>query len=120
MVFVNQIGEVVHSIVDRFLGAANKNIGDAFLLVWSIDKSWYSLNESTNEIIEIAGVVVAPGDLVIADGSGVVFVSAERAEEVISAAETIAAREAEMTKAVKEGHSVVEVMGRNYETMLSR
>ena len=78
------------------------------------------VEESTNEPVEIAGVVVTPGDLVIADGSGVVFVAAERAEEVIGAAETIAAREAEMTKAVRAGQSVVEVMGRNYETMLSR
>jgi len=34
MVFVNQIAEIVHGIVDQFAGAANKNIGDAFLLVW--------------------------------------------------------------------------------------
>lgn len=34
MVFVNEIAQIVHSIVDRFSGAANKNIGDAFLLVW--------------------------------------------------------------------------------------
>ena len=34
MVFVNEIGEIVHGIVDGFSGAANKNIGDAFLLVW--------------------------------------------------------------------------------------
>ena len=34
MVFVNEIAEIVHSIVDRFSGSANKNIGDAFLLVW--------------------------------------------------------------------------------------
>merc|ERR1719265_10689 len=36
MVFVNQIAEIVHSIVDKFSGAANKNIGDAFLLVWRL------------------------------------------------------------------------------------
>lgn len=36
MIFVNNIGEIVHTMVDRFLGAANKNIGDAFLLVWKI------------------------------------------------------------------------------------
>ena len=34
MVFVNEIAAVVHHTVDEFLGAANKNIGDAFLLVW--------------------------------------------------------------------------------------
>ncbi len=34
MVFVNTIGECVHSKTDKFCGSANKNIGDAFLLVW--------------------------------------------------------------------------------------
>lgn len=34
MLFVNEIGEIVHGLVDQFSGAANKNIGDAFLLVW--------------------------------------------------------------------------------------
>jgi len=34
MVFVNEIGEIVHGVVDQYTGAANKNIGDAFLLVW--------------------------------------------------------------------------------------
>ena len=34
MTFVNTIAEIVHSDVDRFGGTANKNIGDAFLLVW--------------------------------------------------------------------------------------
>ena len=38
MLFVNEIGEIVHSIVDRYSGAANKNIGDAFLLVWKLEK----------------------------------------------------------------------------------
>jgi len=36
MVFVNIIGEIVHSAVHQFGGAANKNIGDAFLLVWKL------------------------------------------------------------------------------------
>lgn len=34
MLFVNQIAEITHSQVDKFGGSANKNIGDAFLLVW--------------------------------------------------------------------------------------
>eukprot|EP01016_Furgasonia_blochmanni_P004386 TRINITY_DN11700_c0_g3_i4.p1 TRINITY_DN11700_c0_g3~~TRINITY_DN11700_c0_g3_i4.p1 ORF type:complete len:377 (+),score=81.74 TRINITY_DN11700_c0_g3_i4:179-1309(+) len=34
MVFVNTIADIVHTSVDRFAGAANKNIGDAFLLTW--------------------------------------------------------------------------------------
>jgi regulator of RNase E activity RraA len=78
------------------------------------------VEESTNEPIEFAGVSVEPGDLVIADGSGVVFVAAGRAEEVLQAAEEIAARETEMAKAVTAGQSVMEVMGLSYESMLSR
>jgi hypothetical protein len=38
MLFVNEIGEIVHGIVDRYSGAANKNIGDAFLLVWKLEE----------------------------------------------------------------------------------
>lgn len=34
MIFVNEIAEIVHGTVDYFSGCANKNIGDAFLLVW--------------------------------------------------------------------------------------
>ncbi len=39
MLFVNEIAEVVHGEVDKFSGAANKNIGDAFLLVWKFHHS---------------------------------------------------------------------------------
>jgi class 3 adenylate cyclase len=37
MLFVNEIAEIVHSSVDRYGGAANKNIGDAFLMVWKMN-----------------------------------------------------------------------------------
>lgn len=39
MVFVNEIAEIVHTLVDHFSGAANKNIGDAFLLVWKFPEN---------------------------------------------------------------------------------
>lgn len=38
MLFVNEIGQICHGIVDRYSGAANKNVGDAFLFVWKLDK----------------------------------------------------------------------------------
>jgi class 3 adenylate cyclase len=38
MVFTNKIGSIVHNAVHHFEGAANKNIGDAFLMVWKIEK----------------------------------------------------------------------------------
>jgi len=36
MLFVNQVGEIVHGCVDDFHGAPNKNIGDSFLLIWRL------------------------------------------------------------------------------------
>ena len=38
MLFVNEISHICHGIVDRYSGAANKNVGDAFLFVWKLDK----------------------------------------------------------------------------------
>ncbi|CAE8612563.1 unnamed protein product [Polarella glacialis] len=36
MVFVNQVGEIVHGCVDNFHGAPNRNFGDSFLIVWRL------------------------------------------------------------------------------------
>jgi regulator of RNase E activity RraA len=68
------------------------------------------IQESFNTLIQCGGVQVRPGDLVIADGSGVCIIPDERAEEVVEAAERIVAREAEMVAAVRGGKSVVDVM----------
>jgi 4-hydroxy-4-methyl-2-oxoglutarate aldolase len=68
--------------------------------------------------IDIGGVAVNPGDLVLADGSGVVFVPKDREEDVLNKAEEIQAKEAAMAAAVKQGRPVSEVMGGDYEDML--
>jgi class 3 adenylate cyclase len=34
MTFVNQIAEIVHGVVDEYHGAANRNNGDMFLMIW--------------------------------------------------------------------------------------
>ncbi|MBM2811374.1 MAG: putative ribonuclease inhibitor RraA/dimethylmenaquinone methyltransferase [Chloroflexi bacterium] len=68
------------------------------------------MQESYNTLIQVGGVQVRPGDLVLADGSGVCFVPSERAEEVVETAERIVTREAAMVEAVRAGRSVVEVM----------
>jgi regulator of RNase E activity RraA len=61
---------------------------------------------------------VKPDDYAIADGSGVVFISAGNVERVLATAEQIVAREAAMAKALREGKPITEVMGANYEDML--
>jgi regulator of RNase E activity RraA len=75
---------------------------------------------SMGEPIRVNDLMVHPKDFVIADWSGVVFVSGERAEEIIQTAEALAAREAAMADDVRAGRSVVEVMGAAYESMLKK
>jgi len=41
MVFVNEIAEIAHTTVDEYLGCTNKNIGEAFLIVWKYRDEWY-------------------------------------------------------------------------------
>lgn len=50
MIFVNKIGELVHSSVYRYGGSANKNIGEAFLMIWPLPEETYKINTKTNEI----------------------------------------------------------------------
>lgn len=76
------------------------------------------VEEGWNVPVDIGGVTVHPGDFVIADGSGVVLVEKARIEEVLLAAEEIAAREQAMAEAVESGTPVSRVMGGDYEAML--
>ena len=48
MIFVNEVAEIVHSITSENFGSANKNIGDAFLLVWKFDESFVERDENNN------------------------------------------------------------------------
>lgn len=77
--------------------------------------------ESFNQEIQFAGVPCRPGDLVIADGSGVVIVCREKEEEVVSAAEAIYRKEQEMAEGIRRGHSGLEMLQKlGYEQMLTR
>jgi 4-hydroxy-4-methyl-2-oxoglutarate aldolase len=79
------------------------------------------MQQSYNEEVQFAGVQVHPGDLVIADGSGVVFIPRAKEEEVLAQAEALAERESKMAEAIRTGRSVVEVMeGLGYESMLNQ
>jgi regulator of RNase E activity RraA len=63
-----------------------------------------------DEPVDIAGVPVASGDLVIADGSGVVFVPAGRGDAVLGIAERLRAREARILERLRGGEPVTELM----------
>lgn len=73
-----------------------------------------------NQPITVAGVAVAPGDLVMADGSGVVFIDRGRAEEILVTAEGIFAKEQLMARDIAAGVPLGDVLGANYEDMLKR
>lgn len=74
---------------------------------------------SWNVEVGVAGVPVSPGDYVVADGSGVVFVPAAEIGAVLAKAEAIADRERAMVAMVREGRPMVEVMGAGYESLLT-
>ena len=79
------------------------------------------MQESYNQEIEFAGVQVHPGDLVIADGSGVVIIPRSKEEEVVREAEAVAATEARMAEGIRQGMSVLEVLEKlGYEQMLKK
>jgi 4-hydroxy-4-methyl-2-oxoglutarate aldolase len=79
------------------------------------------MQESFNQEIQLAGVQVHPGDLVIADGSGVVVIPRSQEEEVVKEAEAVAATEARMADGIRQGMSVLEVLEKLcYEAMLTK
>ena len=50
MIFVNEIAEIVHEITAEHCGSANKNIGDAFLLVWKFEDQYVDVNPENKDI----------------------------------------------------------------------
>ena len=75
---------------------------------------------ATNVPITVGDVTVHPGDFVVADGSGVVFVAHAEVDRVLDAAEAVLARERAMVAALREGAPISEVMGTGYERMLKK
>jgi len=70
-----------------------------------------------NTPVIIGSITVRPGDWVIADGSGVVFIAAENLQAVVEQAEKLVAREAELIADIESGTPVSTVMSRTYEQM---
>merc|ERR1712048_281303 len=57
--FVNNIAEIVHAVVDEYNGFANKNYGDSFLLVWCISNHQTELRRrvSDNAVLAMIKIV---------------------------------------------------------------
>lgn len=73
---------------------------------------------SVGEPVSVAGIPVHTGDLVVADGSGVVVVPLDQLDAVLRKAEDLARREAAMTSRLAAGVPVEQVLGASYEHML--
>lgn len=79
------------------------------------------IEESTNEMIQFHGVQVRPGDIVVADLSGVVFIPVEILDEVIEKAEQLLQKEQAMMDDLRAGMSMLDVDAKySYERMLDK
>ena len=79
------------------------------------------VQESYNQEIQFAGVQCRPGDLVLADGSGIIIVPKEKEQEIVTAAEAIYANEQEMAAGIRKGYSGLEMLEKlGYEQMLNK
>lgn len=68
--------------------------------------------ESVGETIVCGGVRVRPGDVIVADGTGIVCIPAEAAEEVATRTARYAADDREAMEAMKNGMSFREALSR--------
>ncbi|MBR2783946.1 MAG: RraA family protein [Firmicutes bacterium] len=79
------------------------------------------VEESTNAEISCGGARVRPGDLVLGDSSGVVFVPRERLAEVLDKAEELWQKEEAMLERLRQGVDILTVDGEaGYNAMLRK
>lgn len=64
--------------------------------------------DGVNVPVSISGVQVKPGDIIIADETGALVVPLERAEEVLTVAQEVAAKEALIEEEIKKGATLRE------------
>lgn len=64
-----------------------------------------------NHPISCGGVIVNPGDVIVADADGVVIVPLDEAEDVLNAANARTAKEAEVMKRLRAGESLFDIYG---------
>jgi 4-hydroxy-4-methyl-2-oxoglutarate aldolase len=85
-----------------------------------ITGKWRVETVAINGPVQICGVPVNAGDLVIADDNGVCFVPQGRVAEVLQRAQVLSAAEDERNRDVQAGMSVVEVANKPYFKKLQR
>ncbi|MGE5605552.1 MAG: RraA family protein [Bacteroidota bacterium] len=77
------------------------------------------MEEATNVMIQFGGVQVRPGDILLADKSGVAVIPQEKLDEVLAKAEELYQKEEDMVAEIRAGKSMIEVDQKySYEKML--
>jgi regulator of RNase E activity RraA len=105
---------IVGAIVDggvRDVGHSRK-IG---FPVWSRDRSpvtgkWRCVTQEINGIVEIDGISVAPGDLVVADETGICFIPQRFIEEILEICEAADRTELDWLKKLENGLTVPDLV----------
>lgn len=64
-----------------------------------------------NQIIEIGGVSVSPGDIVVGDTDGVVIIPGEMSAKVLKKAASIRKREEDFLRRIREGELTIDILG---------
>lgn len=77
--------------------------------VTPVTGKWRLETVEINGVIEVGGVRVSPGDIVLADDTGVCFIPRERAAEVLELARKRSAAEDAKCKAIDEGVPVADL-----------
>ena len=79
------------------------------------------IEESTNQMIQFAGVQVCPGDIVMGDSSGIVIIPQKHLEDIINKAEELFDKEEMMVADILTGMDILEVDAKyNYNQMLKK
>jgi len=63
IIYLNQIAEIIHSTVDKYFGATNKNIGEAFLLLWKLED--FDIDYTTNGPVAKSRIATTTVDLAL-------------------------------------------------------
>lgn len=80
-----------------------------------------TIEQDTNVMVEIGGVQVRPGDIVMGNRSGVVFIPQEHLEAVLDLAEELRVKEDQMIADLKNGVDIITVDKKYaYENMLAK
>lgn len=64
--YVNYLGEVIHSTIDKYFGYTNKNIGDSFFFLWRLFKNDINYTEEGMYLLDYRSSMLADMSLLAA------------------------------------------------------